>query len=75
MSLTVCKGSGYILIEPAEGPGLWSITYRHRLPAELRRQSMYSRVQQIAQAEDLERALQTADKWVEKKMGRDVMAS
>lgn len=68
-------GNGYMLVEPANGPGSWSITYRHKLPAELRRQSIYSRVQQIAQADDLERALQTADKWVEKRMGRDVAAS
>ncbi|KAI9632391.1 P-loop containing nucleoside triphosphate hydrolase protein [Dioszegia hungarica] len=63
---------GYMLVEPspAAEAAAWSVNYRQKLPAYLGHFS--PKVRQVALADTLERALQTADRYAEKKVGREL---
>ncbi|GMK56632.1 hypothetical protein CspeluHIS016_0304720 [Cutaneotrichosporon spelunceum] len=63
-------GSGHITIEPTEDK--WSVSFTPKLPrigGAPRRGSPYGRVQQLAYADDAERAVRTADAYVERRVG------
>ncbi|WVR04022.1 hypothetical protein IAU60_001021 [Kwoniella sp. DSM 27419] len=71
-------GNGYLAITLSE-PGSaakYTITYRHAIPPELAgvrgRGSPFGRVKTVGHADDLERAVQTGDKYAERQMGRDL---
>lgn len=70
-------GGGFVTIEPAEG--MWSVTMTPKLPrfesGAPRRGSPYARVQQLAYADDEERAVRTADAYVERRVGRVLIQS
>lgn len=70
-------GGGFVTIEPVEGK--WSVTMTPKLPSfqdgAPRRGSPFARVQQIAFAEDAERAVRTADAYVERRVPRDLLKS
>jgi hypothetical protein len=61
-----------MLVEPtpAAEAAAWSVNYRQKLPAYLGHFS--PKVRQVALADTLERALQTADRYAEKKVGREL---
>lgn len=68
-------GNGYISIEPAhdgEGLGRWSIRYRRKLTVDVGPTKVFWRMQNVGKADDLERAFQTADKYAERTVGRDL---
>lgn len=66
-------GNGYLSIDPTdEGEARWSIKYRHKLPISLGSTRWFSRVRSVGSAEELERAIQTADKYAERTLGRDL---
>lgn len=64
-------GGGHITIEPVEGK--WSVGFTPKLPrigGEPRRGSPYGRTQQLAYADDAERAVRTADAYAERRLAR-----
>ena len=67
-------GKGYITVDPNEtgneGEGKWAVKYRYKIQIGAGGAGWYSRVTDVATADDLERALQTSDKYAEKTMGR-----
>ncbi|OCF34628.1 hypothetical protein I316_03669 [Kwoniella heveanensis BCC8398] len=72
-------GNGYLSIDPspAESPAKFTITYRHAIPPELiqsrgRKTSPYGKPRVVGHADDLERAIQTGDKYAERTLGRDL---
>ncbi|WWC60064.1 uncharacterized protein I303_102627 [Kwoniella dejecticola CBS 10117] len=70
-------GNGYIAIDPSpNAQAKFTITYRHAIPPELTgvrtSRSPFGRVKVVGHADDLERALQTGDKYLERTLGRDL---
>jgi hypothetical protein len=67
-------GKGYISVDPneTEGEGRWAIKYRNKVKIAHGKNGWFSRVINIGTADDLERAMQTADKYAERTMGRDL---
>ncbi|OCF45058.1 hypothetical protein I317_01109 [Kwoniella heveanensis CBS 569] len=72
-------GNGYLSIDPspAESLAKFTITYRHAIPPELiqsrgRKTSPYGKPRVVGHADDLERAIQTGDKYAERTLGRDL---
>jgi hypothetical protein len=69
-------GKGYISVHPnkteTEGEGRWAIKYRNKVQIAHGKNGWFSRVINIGTADDLERAMQTADKYAERTMGRDL---
>jgi hypothetical protein len=67
---------GHILVAPpadkASATAAWAITYHQKLPVYLRTLSKYAKTKQVAQADTLDRALQTGDKFAKSKMGREM---
>ena len=67
------QGNGYISVDPQnDGEAKWNIKYRQKLPLSMGSARWYSRVRDVGSAEELERAIQTADKYAERTMGRDL---
>ncbi|KLT45993.1 P-loop containing nucleoside triphosphate hydrolase protein [Cutaneotrichosporon oleaginosum] len=65
-------GSGHLTIEPIDDK--WSVSLTPKLPrigGVPRRGSPYGRVVQLAYADDAERAVRTADAYVERRMARN----
>lgn len=65
-------GGGHVTIEPIEDK--WSVSFTPKLPrigGAPRRGSPYGRVQQLAYADDAERAVRTADAYVERRVARN----
>nr|XP_019050135.1 hypothetical protein I302_00556 [Kwoniella bestiolae CBS 10118]OCF29065.1 hypothetical protein I302_00556 [Kwoniella bestiolae CBS 10118] len=60
----------------SNSPAKFIITYRNAIPAELAGprgpRSPFGRVKTVGHADELERALQTGDKYIERIMGRDL---
>ena len=73
MTPTDLAGSGYIQValEKGDAEKLWAITYRQKLKGK-NGEPFLNRPQQVALAETLEAAIQTADVFAERKMGRDM---
>ncbi|WVQ94456.1 hypothetical protein IAU59_001535 [Kwoniella sp. CBS 9459] len=72
-------GNGYLSIDPspAESSPRYTITFRHAIPPELGRSrgiksSPYGKPRIVGHADDLERAIQTGDKYAENSLGRDL---
>ncbi|WVF66845.1 hypothetical protein IAT40_001587 [Kwoniella sp. CBS 6097] len=73
-------GNGYLSIDPnptGASAAKFTITYRHAIPPELlrsraQRSSPYGKPRVVGHADDLERAIQTGDKYAEKTLGRDL---
>jgi hypothetical protein len=67
-------GKGYISVDPnesdTEGEGKWTVKYRYKIQIGAGAAGWFSRVTNVATADDLERAMQTSDKYAEKTMGR-----
>lgn len=64
-------GIGYLLIAPSDEPDhRWTVTYRNKMPLKFGSSAFYARIQTIGYADDLERSIQTGDKFAERKMGR-----
>ncbi|WWD16731.1 hypothetical protein CI109_101162 [Kwoniella shandongensis] len=66
-------GNGYISIDPGI-IGAWAITFRPSIPSGIltNTKSPFGRVRVVGHADDLERALQTADKYAERTLGREL---
>ncbi|KAK8861366.1 hypothetical protein IAR55_002185 [Kwoniella newhampshirensis] len=66
-------GNGYISIDPGT-IGAWAITFRPSIPTGVltNTKSPFGRVRVVGHADDLERALQTADKYAERIVGREL---
>lgn len=58
--------------QPQKTDVSWAISFRPKLDAELRQ--FTPPLRRIALADSLERAIETSDKFAEKKMGRDLAA-
>ena len=67
------RGNGFITVDwhRSEDPP-WSVTLRQRLPKMFGSKAPFARPRVIAHAEELERALQTADVFAERRLGRDL---
>ncbi|WRT65477.1 uncharacterized protein IL334_002420 [Kwoniella shivajii] len=71
-------GNGYIAIDHSAptAQSKYTITYRPSIPREIAgirgSKSPFGRVTTVGHADDLERALQTGDKYAERKLGRDL---
>lgn len=66
-------GNGYISIDPDEdGVARWAIRYRQKLSISLGSTRWFSKVKPVGSADELERAIQTADKYAERTLGRDL---
>jgi hypothetical protein len=67
-------GKGYISVDPNEsedeGEGKWTVKYRYKIQIGAGAAGWFSRVTNVATADDLERAMQTSDKYAEKTLGR-----
>lgn len=50
----------------------WSVAFVMKLPHEMATRSPYARPQQVAYADSLDRALETADKFAEKRVGMEL---
>lgn len=69
------SGNGYISIDPEAGDdslGRWSVRYRRKLTLDIGSPKVFWRAQSVGKADDLERAFQTADKYAERTVGRDL---
>ncbi|BEI90319.1 uncharacterized protein CcaverHIS019_0303890 [Cutaneotrichosporon cavernicola] len=67
-------GGGHITIEPIEEK--WSVSFTPKLPrigGAPRRGSPFGRVQQLAFADDADRAVRTADAYVERRLTRNTL--
>lgn len=65
-------GKGFITVEPGDTQQ-WSITFTPKLPAELTQgRTPYGRRLQIAYAESLDRALNSADAYATRQVGREM---
>ncbi|OCF58150.1 hypothetical protein L486_04180 [Kwoniella mangroviensis CBS 10435] len=71
-------GNGYLAIDPSSptSQAKYTITYRNAIPPELTgprgSRSPFGRVKTVGHADELERALQTGDKYIERILGRDL---
>ncbi|WWC68852.1 uncharacterized protein I206_102788 [Kwoniella pini CBS 10737] len=70
-------GNGYVSIDPSPNAlAKYSISYRNAIPQELAgvrgSKSPFGRVRIVGQADELERALQTGDKYLERALGREL---
>jgi len=74
LSQTDRLGKGYISIDPndseLEGQGKWAIKYRFKVQVGIGAAGWFSKVIDVATADDLERAIQTSDKYAEKFLSR-----
>jgi len=70
--LTDETGKGYIVIDPntKENEGQWAVSYRQKIKLPLETAGWFSRNVNVATADDLERAMQTSDRYAEHTMGR-----
>lgn len=71
-------GAGHVTVEPVERQ--WSVSFTPKLPVwdadgRAKRGSPYARVQQLAYADDAERAVRTADAFVERRSKREIFTA